>query len=148
MINLFDITNKDFHPFVQDWFLTGSTVICNPTPTGTDIDICVLVQSSDAVNPIYYLNHTHGGIFIDNTVDNWEYCAGIQYSSSKYTALRKDEYNLILMRDANFFKRWRLATKVCKVVNPLYKPYRIQIFESIIYPPEELLKVEGLIDDS
>jgi len=146
MINLFDITPKEFHPYVLDWFITGSRVICNPSPTNTDLDICVLVKKNKHVDPTYYLVAEIPFLPIRNTTDTWELSSDNRYPDDKFISLRKGEYNLIVMHDKQLFKRWRLATKVCKIINPLYKSYRVQIFESITHPPEEMIKVENLLE--
>jgi hypothetical protein len=143
MINLFDITPNDFHAFVLDWFITGSRVICNPPPTDTDLDICALVNDSPLTASHYLLDFFSLTEPLLHT--SWQYC-GDAYPNSPFLSLKKDEYNLILMHNKKLFERWKLATEVCKQVNPCYKPYRVQIFESIVNPPKEMLEIENLLE--
>jgi hypothetical protein len=106
---------------------TGSREICNPAPTDTDYDIICLVNRdihNDLVDTIGF-EHTsnqEGYEDIDSFIDCYQY----------------EEINLVVIRDPDFYRKFRSATILCKALNVLDKTKRLEIFDLILYRQEKL----------
>lgn len=101
-------------------FMGGSKVICNPPPTDTDTDYCVLVRRI--------------GDFVDENPD-WEfikedYCG----ENSTFTTCRRGEYNLLVFSDATEYGACRGATAIAKKANIIDKSKRYRLFETARSP--------------
>lgn len=111
-------TVLDNHPGVTEMHRTGSSYVCNPPVTDTDIDFHVLVNDLDAVQEhLRQLEWEEGGSGCNGggTVYSW----------------RKNNINLILIPDRVFFDRLKLATELAKRFNLLNKQDRIDLFQAV-----------------
>lgn len=114
---------------------TGSRYICNPAPTDTDNDTVILCNG-------YY---DYASMLIN---DGWEDC-GQQYEMpGDFMAFRKDEENLIITEDPEFFQTYIRATEGAKVLNLLKKEDRIALFHAIMHAPGGIVGLPaGFVND-
>lgn len=127
LINYIQIPNHLWKNIYQ----TGSSVICDPPVTNTDIDFV-----------IYYNNHElpawlYEKGFTCSSKDREEYELA---ESSSMLCLRKDNINLILVDDYIFYQRWVRATILAKQFNLIKKYDRISLFNAILYPDDFIIK--------
>ena len=93
----------------------GSTAVCSPPPTDTDIDFCVLCEDEGEDDSFFcYL--------LDN---GWKYDKS--YDGANFTSFRKDCFNLIVTSEEKFYNAFVLATTECKKYNVTNKDDRIDI---------------------
>lgn len=105
-------------PFGTLWFATGSRVICDPPPTGTDYDVVVL-EALEA-DPIDLTGWTR------TTPECSEY-------PPRFVSWRKGEVNLIVTRDPDLYDKFVVATRLAKRFNLLKKEDRIALFRGVLY---------------
>lgn len=108
--------------YVQDYFPSGSRVICNPPPTDTDEDWAV-----------YFSSHQSRQAFIKVLLEDGFVHDGKNYENdtTSFASYRKDELNLILFTNAQEYSRYKLATKAATALNLLNKDDRIALFQII-----------------
>jgi hypothetical protein len=101
----------------------GSRVTCSPAPTDTDEDHLVwvaILQRADeilvAAGWVFGGNETSGG----NDFVSW----------------RKDDVNLIVTDDMEFYGKFMLASNLAKRFNLLDKADRIALFQGVMYGHE------------
>jgi len=98
----------------------GSTVTCNPPPQGTDRDY--LCRGSKLVfDKLKALG-------FETTTDE-EY----QGMPSQFTSFRREDVNLIVTDDGDFYNAFLSATCIAKRLNLLKKADRIALFQSVLY---------------
>lgn len=104
----------------------GSRVTCTPAPTDTDEDVLLL---TDDLNTLI-------GDCIEIGFDR----DGDHKSSypTEFVSLRSGTINFIVTDNEEFFKKFMLATHVCKSLNVLNKSDRITVFQAILYGKEYL----------
>lgn len=120
LINYINIPNKLWCNIYQ----TGSSVICNPPVLDTDIDFIIY---SDELEELGEFITKEG--YSASCTDKEEY----QLESEGFKCYRKDNINLIVTNDNDFYVRWVLATKTAKMLNLLRKQDRITLFQAILY---------------
>ena len=120
LINYIDIPKDLWYGIYQ----TGSSIICNPPVENTDIDF--IICTFDYYKLDRYLV-THG--FKQTSQNEKEY----DLPSEKFTCYRKNNINLIVTEDIDWYKKWVFATKVAKKLNLLKKEDRITLFKAILY---------------
>ena len=102
---------------------TGSRVVCNPPPRGTDEDwICLIHPSS--IKQIHGNMREQGYEDCGSEVDPGD-------GDCVFFSMKKDDVNLIFISDSKHYDRFRLATKVAKHLNLTIKADRIMVFEAI-----------------
>ena len=103
---------------------TGSSYICNPPVTTTDIDRIYLVDNTEGL-----FDHMRGWDF--NSSD--EYPATLQFYSFK-----KEEdgvtLNALITPDEKYYNQFVLATEVAKKMNLLEKEDRVMLFTAMLMP--------------
>lgn len=102
--------------------LTGSTYVCNPPVTTTDIDFMYLVY--DLEETTSYLK-TQG----------WTMCGVNEYTGkniSQWSAFRKGKINLLITDNSDYFDKFEAATELAKKRNLLNKRDRIRLFGIIL----------------
>lgn len=102
----------------------GSTFICSPTPTDTDIDNLVLLKGK--------LYHKKRDIFNILQEAGWDGNEEYFTNSSEFHSFKKDNLNLIFTFDPNFYSKFLLAAEVCQNLNLHSKHDRIMIHDAII----------------
>lgn len=103
-------------PADAKWRPTGSTVICDPPPDGTDVDFVVLEK-------------TKLGLGLE-----WQ--CGTEYNNEyppQFRSYRRGNVNLIVTGDEEFYNRFIAATHVAKRLNLLKKVDRIALFQAVLY---------------
>jgi len=99
-------------------FPTGSRIICNPPVLDTDEDWYILVSNLDEFEKAAF------DLGFEETTKKDGY--GFK---SDFITFRRDEINLIVTEDLEFFQCGALATSACILKNTLDKKDRIYIFE-------------------
>lgn len=99
---------------------TGSSYICCPMVTDTDIDFIV------------YALPGYQQTFID---DGWTTSVGeIEYDTQgMFESWRKGTLNYIITTDKTFFNKFWYATKIAKLLNLQEKEQRIKLFQAVTY---------------
>jgi len=102
----------------------GSRITCNPAPTDTDEDVLLLTDDlKTLVGDCIEVGFTRDG---DHKAT---YPVG-------FVSLRNGSMNFIVTDDEEFFKKFMLATHVCKFLNVMTKVDRICVFQAILYGNE------------
>lgn len=114
-------------------YQTGSSVICNPPVLDTDIDyiICERIVEFSLeyqIHPSLHKFLTSNG-FEQSCEDKEEYDMG----SEGFICYRKDNINLIVTDDYEWYNKWVLATKVAKALNLRNKADRVMLFKAFLY---------------
>ena len=99
----------------------GSRVTCVPAPTDTDEDVLLLTDDlrtliGDCIEV---------GFKLDGEV-------GKDYPK-EFVSLRSGTMNFIITDDEEFYKKFMLATHVCKSLNVMKKYDRLTVFQAILY---------------
>ena len=106
---------------VLECFAGGSKVICNPPPTDTDTDYCVLVRSISE--------------FVDDNDSAWEFGKSDYVGEgTTFTTCRRGDYNLLLFSDKAEYGACRGATALAKHLNIMDKAKRYALFEAVRSP--------------
>lgn len=99
----------------------GSRITCNPPPTDTDEDVLLLTDDlSMLIADCIEVGFTRDG---DTRMS---YPEG-------FVSLRNGTMNFIVTDDEEFYKKFMLATHVCKSLNVMDKSNRIVVFQAILY---------------
>lgn len=111
----------------SQWFHGGSRVMCNPAPTDTDddYDYVFLMPSNDALqtlNSELSKDWTLGG---SKAIHN--------QGNNIFYSWKKNELNVIVTANYEWFNKMYCATKVCAVLNEPSKERRVMIFKAIVY---------------
>ena len=98
---------------------TGSSYICNPPVTDTDIDFVVLSRGWDKL---------HSWLEQNGFKTNFE-----DYEIDDFRSYKRGVLNLIVTNDLVFYNRFVKATEVAKNLNLLDKEQRIILFDFVMY---------------
>ena len=125
-INPFDVDLgiQDAEDFVLGKHPTGSFYTVWPQVTITDRDYVLLVTNLEAAEKGLAASG------YDNTSARGEEDYGTEKSMQCY---RKDNLNLIVTEDKEFFDKWLEATALAKILNLKDKHLRIALFSYILY---------------
>lgn len=104
---------------------TGSRIICDPPPTDTDQDYVVYIAESNASGLPGDL--TERGFELDNPNEHYRPEKGM------FNSWRKDDINLIITFNLQFFENFKEATRIAKYMNIRDKETRIALFQAILY---------------
>ena len=96
----------------------GSRVTCDPPPTDTDEDWIICIDKHDAFGM--------GSFLIEQGFKRTDKDYGVPIKT-----YRKDELNVLVTRDREFFRRTMEATRLAKQFNLLNKADRIALFEVV-----------------
>ena len=108
-------------PYVQDYFPTGSRVICNPPIMDTDEDWAVL-----EVKHWSPTRKTLGEVLNESGWDR-----GGSEAKGSFQSWRKGELNIIIFHSPQGFAKYRLSTRITTVLNLQKKEDRINLFSMI-----------------
>lgn len=103
----------------QEVGLTGSSYICNPPVTNTDIDFVIYSQDWDKLHDWCEKN-----AFKTNFED---------YAIEAFRSYKRGIINLIVTDDSTWYKRFVKATNLAKQLNLLDKQQRIDLFAFVMY---------------
>jgi hypothetical protein len=102
----------------------GSRITCSPPPTDTDEDVLLLTDDLETlVGDCIEVGFTQDG------------AVGRAYPK-EFVSLRNGTMNFIITDNEEFFKKFMLATHVCKSLNVMEKSHRITVFQAILYGKE------------
>jgi hypothetical protein len=102
----------------------GSRVTCSPAPTDTDEDVLLLTDDLNTlIGDCIEVGFTRDG---DTKAS---YPVG-------FVSLRNGSMNFIVTDNEEFYKKFMLATHVCKFLNLKSKVDRICVFQAILYGNE------------
>lgn len=104
----------------------GSRVTCDPPPSDTDQDYLVEAPQAAISDIVAFLSQANF---------RWE-GASEHYQNvaqSDFMSWRRDDVNLIITANADFAKRHRAATALCKRLNLMVKADRIALFQAVLY---------------
>lgn len=108
------------HPDKVDWFITGSSVICNPPVLDTDFDYVILVKYDSY--ELDTLLEQQG--FKTNYAD---------YDIEDFRSYKQGQINYILTDNIEWFEKMRVATNLAKKLNLLDKQQRINLFDYVMF---------------
>ena len=100
-------------------FPTGSSYICNPPVTWTDIDEMFYV---------YDLVETEQELL----KDGWKKCGIAEYAIDNWAAYRKGINNALVTSNRNHYDKFEAATELAKKRNLLKKEDRITLFNTVV----------------
>jgi hypothetical protein len=109
-------TDHEYFGF-EDGFYGGSRVICDPAPTDTDCDVCMLVRSAEYARDI----------LVDagwDTPDLEEYDG----DTDNFYTVRKGEFNILIFEDPVEYGAVLAATCIAMDQNLLVKADRYALF--------------------
>lgn len=124
--------------YVLKAMLCGSRVTCDPAPTDTDQDVIVLVEyiqaSACKIMPPEHFKAIKKYADMESllVMDGWV-CGGSGDQDDEFESWTKDDLNLILTSDIEFYNRFVSATTVCAHLNVLDKEDRKKVFRSVLY---------------
>lgn len=102
----------------------GSRITCSPPPTDTDEDVLLLTDDLETlIGDCIEVGFTRDG---DTKAS---YPEG-------FVSLRNGSMNFIVTDDEEFYKKFMLATHVCKFLNVKAKVDRICVFQAVLYGNE------------
>lgn len=114
--------NWEYH--VQFFHPTGSRYICDPAPTDTDEDwVCYVKDLDTAAAELEALGFVTEGLPGFYTGNN----------NGKFLSMRRDELNLILTPEKEFYDLFVAGTVLAQRLNILNKGDRIALFQIILY---------------
>ena len=102
----------------------GSRITCNPPPTDTDEDVLLLTDD---------LNTLIGDCIEVGFKRDGDVTASYP---TEFVSLRSGTINFIVTDNEEFYKKFMLATHVCKFLNLQGKLDRICVFQAILYGKE------------
>lgn len=105
-------------------YQTGSSVICNPSVTDTDIDYVIYTNEETKLDTFLKCEG-----FRDSCRDKEEYDLGLD----GFYCYRRENINLIVINDGKLYRKWVGATNLAKKLNLLKKEDRITLFQAILY---------------
>lgn len=100
-------------------FPTGSSYICNPPVTWTDIDEMFYV---------YDLVETEQELL----KDGWKKCGIAEYAIGTWAAYRKGINNALVTSNKTHYDKFEAATELAKKRNLLNKEDRIKLFNTVV----------------
>lgn len=116
------------NPLWKNIHETGSNYICNPPITDTDIDYIIFSDNKDLLSWLeeqgFYPHNDDYPLEIDGL----------------FISLKKENLNLIITDQFDFYLKFVNATKLAKKLNLLKKEDRILLFQFVLYnalPKEE-----------
>ena len=118
-------------------FPTGSSYICNPPVTNTDVDEMFLVDDLQEVNfQLTGLGWTKCGLEEETYQDK----------PSHWAAYRKENMNALLTTNLKYFMDFFKATEEAKHLNLLNKEDRVALFQKILGEEPKKKKIQLDLD--
>jgi hypothetical protein len=129
-----ELTMNPFLDKVVKMEYVGSRITCNPAPTDTDEDVLLLTDDLETlIGDCIEVGFTRDG---DTKAS---YPVG-------FVSLRNGSMNFIVTDDEEFYKKFMLATHVCKSLNVMEKSNRIVVFHAILY--DEAVPAANPVEDT
>lgn len=105
-------------------YQTGSSVICSPPVTDTDIDFVIYTVEELKLDTFLKFEG-----FNRSSSEEEDY----DMESEGFTCYRKGNINLIVTTNYEWYLLWVKATKLAKALNLLKKEDRITLFKFVLY---------------
>lgn len=105
-------------PTILAQWPTGSSYICNPPVTNTDVDKLVLVKELPFKEDMKALG--------------WELDGTDKYTGEEFHSYRHENLNFILTENRWFYVRMVAATELAKQLNLTDKNARIDLFQAVV----------------
>lgn len=105
-------------------YQTGSSVICNPPVTDTDIDYVIYTNEEIKLDTFLKCEG-----FTKSCAEEEEY----DLENEGFSCYRLNNINLIITTNREWYNKWVLATKVAKNLNLKVKADRVMLFKAILY---------------
>lgn len=105
-------------------YTTGSSYICDPPVLNTDRDFVIYSKKADDLVAFLYENE-----FTTTSTEGYH----SENNCSTFVSLRRDNLNLIVVDDYDFYLKWVIATELAKKLNLKEKQQRIDLFSYILY---------------
>src|SRR5687767_9020914 len=105
-------------PYVQDYFPTGSRVICNPPVMDTDEDWAVLTTG----------HWSPTRVSLQDKLKEFGWENGGSEGAGSFQSWKKGELNIIVFRVPSQFAKYRLSTRIATVLNLTNKEDRVNLF--------------------
>lgn len=109
---------------VMGYAHVGSTYICDPPPVDTDIDNLILLSKK--------MQAQYKKINELLIKSGWEIDGNYWDLGSNFWSFKKDNLNIIITYEEDFFDTFVRAAKVCKALNITDKELRIMVHDIII----------------
>lgn len=104
--------------------ITGSSYVCDPPVLNTDRDFVIYSKKADDLVAFLYENE-----FTTTSTEGYH----SENNCNIFISLRKDNLNLIVVEDYDFYLKWVEATELAKKLNLKEKQQRIDLFSHILY---------------
>lgn len=105
--------------YVLEFHRTGSSYICDPPVTNTDVDYVCLVEESSKV-------------ILDTWLTNQGYTdVSKLYEGTDFLSVRKERLNLIIVWSDSNYEGWVEATLQAKELNLTNKEDRVALFKKV-----------------
>lgn len=113
---------SDWQSLFSEWTPVGSRVTCLPPPQNTDEDFLILsaADRSEDLERLGFECAGTPGFYTGN-------------DAGQFRSWRRDDVNLILTPDPDFYHRFRVATALARRLNLLEKADRIALFQVVLY---------------
>lgn len=105
-------------------YQTGSSVICNPPVTDTDIDYVIYTNEEDKLDTFL---KSKG--YTKSCAEEEEY----DLDNEGFSCYRLNNINLIITTNRKWYLKWVLATKVARKLNLKVKADRVMLFKAFLY---------------
>lgn len=105
--------------YILEFHRTGSSYICDPPVTNTDVDYVCLVEESSKV-------------ILDTWLTNQGYTdVSKMYEGTDFISARKERLNLIIVWSDSNYEGWVEATLQAKELNLTNKEDRVALFKKV-----------------
>lgn len=105
-------------------YQTGSSVICNPPITDTDIDYVIYTNKEYELDTFL---KSKG--YTKSCAEKEEY----DLENEGFSCYRLNNINLIITTNREWYLKWVLATEVARKLNLKVKADRVMLFKAILY---------------
>lgn len=108
------------------YYPVGSYHTCNPPVTDTDIDF-IICSNPGKFGELIESIEAQG--YKQSNLDQEEY----ELNGEGFYCCRRDNINLIITENREFFQKWVEGTQLAKKMNLLKKEDRITLFQYVLY---------------
>ena len=117
-------------PMVDKSAAVGSRITCDPSPVSADEDFLILIKNDEQFQQLVDKLDADGfkleGSEIVDPADTgnkpWD-----------FQSFRKDQLNLILTQNEEFYNKFLVASSVAKHLNLRHKGDRVVLFQAVLY---------------
>lgn len=107
-------------PHVKDFALIGSA---SYLPNASDVDFAVLIDDFECGGAVNYATKMVN--------DGWGNCGEYDGVGGIWAAVRRENLNLMVTHDPEFFANYKTAMEVCKALNLQHKQDRIAVCQIV-----------------